>query len=462
MVILESLYVLEWLDVFMLRVLPTTLQHSTKVEQEKPAKVLVFTIQEELFETEFRARSPIDRLVLKKYLKTLKHVYPKFNVLAIDYDLSPTNLESDPGEQKAQKDLDEFLFSLTKKQMEETHDGTEQMDRTDEPSVHKVVLLKHFPVRNQIVCKRKIKWEREKYVNDIFFANSEVLHYGIFGPVVKYDDSDESFPAIVFATANRLRLPVMQFTCDDSEPSSRHDSNHKLIQRIKPINFLQALTTDSVKVCALDELETFQRCKDYLGSWTDDVKVIFFGGHYGRDDIYLTPLGNLPGVTVQAYTYFSMEHPLKQIGHFRAWIIDIGLGFITGMIFHKIWQMFHKCRHSQEDRFSQQVVLLAVNFLFLIGSVAGLMFLMAHLLATGMWMNPAPMLIGLFIDSYVATTGGDAHDAISNDLKSFLRGLFGSPSDGAPVLAFFFRGLFGVVIFWIAVGTAVGILSTSH
>ena len=121
----------------MLRILPLVAPHTAKVDRARPAQALVFTIQQELFDTEFKSRSPIDRAVLLEYLRKLVDVYPTLKVLAIDYDLSPND---NPAEQEAQVKLDTFLLSLIE-------------------TGKKIVLIKHLPVQNRQLCELKGIWE---------------------------------------------------------------------------------------------------------------------------------------------------------------------------------------------------------------------------------------------------------------------------------------------------------------
>ena len=68
MVLFGHFPVFEWLNIVMFRVLHTVAYPTMKIDDAKSdtgaAKALVFTIQQELFETQFRSRSPIDRSVL--------------------------------------------------------------------------------------------------------------------------------------------------------------------------------------------------------------------------------------------------------------------------------------------------------------------------------------------------------------------------------------------------------------
>ena len=467
MMILEHHYVLEWLDVFMLRIVAAVAPNTTR---EGPIEALTFTIQEELFEKEFYSRSPIDRTVLLKYLQKLDDVYftsnsaktAKFRnlkVLAIDYDLSPNNFNwshyerrheciiNDSSEQKSQDFLDKFFLKLIKKGV-------------------KVVLIKHISVRNTALCECKIKWEQEKYKQGILFGHADLLHHGSFGPVIKYVESEDSFPAIVLAAANDSKLPIIRFTCDDPEQSSGNDLSHASFHLI---NYLQAHAKGAVKVCQLKDVNGFDDCKRYYFSEnvasenTDKIKVIFFGGDYGKDDTYITPLDTQPGVVIQAYTYFSKSQhgQWTWLRVWGAWLGDIILGSGIGLIFHLIWEKFHDYRKCH--RFAPQVELASLNFIILIVILAFLVFLVAPLLALGVWINPAPIIIGLFIHSYMAaaTTGEGKVHGVSSSLAT----LFGIPSQ--QVLKgerhdLIFYLILKIAVFWSVLGLAVYLLVTHH
>jgi hypothetical protein len=148
MVILEHHGLLEWLDVFMLRVVST---YTSGFKDVGHTQAIVFTIQEGLFETEFKSRSPIDRVKFLEYLTLLNKVYKReefknLRVIAIDYDLSPNNYDmevykhdnkcviTDPEERALQDKFEdrfkEFLTSMLNEQM-------------------KIVLISHIPVKNK-------------------------------------------------------------------------------------------------------------------------------------------------------------------------------------------------------------------------------------------------------------------------------------------------------------------------
>ena len=492
MVILEHFPVVEWLNVVMFRVLHAVARPSIQTGHAESgktveAKALVFTIQQELFETAFRSRSPIDREVLLEYLIKLDKVYHlQGKVLAIDYDLSP-NYEAnkectikDSTEEIWQYALDDILLSLSRRGV-------------------KVVLIKHIPVENTTLCECKTKWELEKYDlgKGILFGNPDLMHYDL-GLVVKYAEREDSFPAVVraaekladpkkLAAGEKVRLPPMQLTCGDPKPSA-HESGDRTAQLI---HFSKAV--DSVKVCALDEPEAFKRCKDAWSAFgidTEDSKVIFFGGHYGLDDIYVTPVGEKAGVTIQAYTYFSQGDPLKTMLPWKAWGIEIAIGIVGGLVFHLIWHGFHHYR--QHGNFTLQFTMALLAFTALSAFIYFVGRWIADFLAKGIWLHPVPMFVGLFIDSYIATAtsteGGNTHEGAwrhptprviglfigrhmvatttieggdtpkgqaSNHFTSLLHKLLGIPDAHVSGLELFFRSVLKIVVFWITVGMAV-------
>jgi hypothetical protein len=141
------------------------------------------------------------------------------------------------------------------------------------------------------------------------------------------------------------------------------------------------------------------------------------------------------------------------------WGVDILSGFLIGWLFHVIWHKFHDYR--QRHIFSGQVVCASGNFFILILLLALLTCIAAPLLSQGIWLNPALIVIGLFIDSYVTAVTTGTHTAAS--FTSSLHPLFGIPS--ASVISrsdLFVHGLLKIALFWIVVGLALYMLITHH
>lgn len=422
----------------MLRVLPTAAPLTAQASRAAPAKVLVFTIQQELFETEFKSRSPIDRAVLQRYLEKLVEVYPAVKVLAIDYDLSPN--DDDPAAQQVQAAFDAFLSSLVQ-------------------AGKRVVLITHLPVANRKLCELKTAWEQEQYDKGILFGGSELLHYRLFGTVVKYAEREDSFPAAVRAAAHDGRVTRPRFTCDDPQPSSRESFAHK---GYRPINFGQAV--GPVRRCELYKLSGFEQCKYLLSQGTEAAEVLFFGGHYGRDDTFMTPLGDTPGVAIQAYTYYSLVQPLHQ-KHWQAWMIDVGMGVVAGFIFEGIWHGFHRAR--REAILARQLALALGNFVTLLGILVAVVAQFASWLIRGIWINPGPMFIGLYIHSYLATAtatdqGGRHGPHTVHGLAFLLKQFAGIPGPQITGWDRRLHWLFKVAVFWITGLMAVYLLLAHH
>jgi hypothetical protein len=523
MVILEHYHVLEWLDVFMLRAAVAIVPRTATVDPK--AEVLVFTIQDELFEdiNEFKSRSPIDRTVLQKYLQDVVRFFPHARVLAIDYDLSPNNYTlsqdmgqnkctiNDPNERKDQENIERFLGDFA------------QQGR-------KVVLIKHLPVQNRHLNACKVQWEEDQSRRGILFGQLDVLHFGLFGPVVKYVEHEHSLPSSVLAatkcTDTRVpELPAIQFPCDNGVPLSREGDGHKPLSgrskepaSVYRINYVQAYAKGAVQICRLYQKDGVERCQFLLRKRLENVPVIFFGGDYGRDDIYSTPLGALPGVTIQAYTYFSMHERQKRMSwwawgvmivvglgagvlsrwiwrefpkyyeqkncaplvylalctmltvliilvllglvagiHWSAWAIDILVGLGVGLLFHWIWGEFRT--HAGPEGIIQRAFLLLSNFIILLFILVLSVLAVGRALAWGLWINPALIFIGLFMDSYV-TAVTPAHEGSPHGGPCRLRALLGIPGPTTSKRALLAHWAMQDIGFWTIAGLAIYFLVT--
>jgi hypothetical protein len=117
----------------------------------------------------------------------------------------------------------------------------------------------------------------------------------------------------------------------------------------------------------------------------------------------------------------------------------------------------------------------------LAGLLIALLPIVVPLLACGIWINPALIFIGLFIDSYIATATAAAENfqhntvrdvatiTLSSDLHSSINPpnkrptfplyvLFGIPDSHVKGRDLLFYAALKITIFWITVGLAVFIL----
>jgi hypothetical protein len=323
----------------------------------------------------------------------LEGVVAKFDpsVLAVDYDLSPgcIDLDKDPNPAPgncgaeltrdigARRQLDDYLRSLKS-----------------------LVLIRPLPVEDMILCGLRRDWENGMRRAGVVFGESDLIHNRLFDVIVKYEDPPLSSPWRSFARqahdveAARRRSTTLTAaelrTCD-----TREQVRTREVRRadLHPLNFHAAAR--SVRTCELRTTESLAQCFSYYGR---GFPVVFVGADDGSGDLFHTPIGPKPGVVLHAYSTFSMTHPLRTF-HVLALVIDALIGTFTGLLLHRSWGTY--AEYGPAERLRR-----AVWSLLIVVGASGVPLVTARILmAWGLWINPGPMLVGLYFDSWHASLG---------------------------------------------------------
>ena len=393
--LLECAGLLDWLDVAMLHIVPETVR--PEPTRSVAPEILVLTIEPRFFETEFGGQSPIPRGAFTKLLKKLDTTFPP-NVLAIDYDLSPgcTHLKaSDPQLQCGQwlgRDAGEHEILTT------------YLRSRQRP----IVLIEPLPINDPVVCETRWRWVDETRAHGtVTFGDHHLVHHGFFDTVVKYEENPRSFAHQALCTAQ-----PQQPTCtkDGAPTSAEHTpqcATPPVEGRLHLLNFLHA-AAGGVRICRLWRLASVEDCAAIHGT---DFRIVFVGGNSDSGDRFITPMGPKSGVELHAHIAFSMMkgHGLAP-RHLYALLLDTFLGTVAGIFLSLSWG-----KHYATDRPAVRLGRALVSFGVLV--VAGVIpFLPARwFMLRGMWINPGPMLIGLFVKSWHASVIGDESRHVGDD-----------------------------------------------
>jgi hypothetical protein len=411
---------LEWIDVAMLHLVPS-IDLFSLVSGSAPVETVVLTIGPRFFEQDFEGKTPISRAPFVKLLNCVVRTFGP-QVLAIDYDLSPgsdelnrlhtnaaaavwTETSGDPCDGGAP------LHGVTGGQMLDAY-----LTSLGRPSAHRltpvsVVLIRPLPVDDPKICKNRLAWEAQMRQQKVVFGNSDLVHHSLFGVVVKYERVPESFAQRVHCERPKPPGahdgdPLHHGGCPGTPAETRTPSCMTIEQfrtrqvdpeRLDRVNFLQASTQVHTY-----ELAGFRSVRDFAEYHRRGVPVVFVGAAYDPSDRFTTPLGQKAGVVLHAYSAFSIGQPLKE-RHWPAFLIDVAIGTMVGWALSRTWGT-HYAMAGRARR-----VVGAGTSLFVVG-VAGLIsvFLARFLMSHGMWMNPGPMLVAFFIDSW--HTSASAHE----------------------------------------------------
>jgi len=420
----KSYHWLDSLDVISMRMAVTWLNLSPTENLPEEAKQqkssLVVTISDELFEQHFNQSSPLDRSklsdLLDKLLAPIPEDMPK--VLVIDLDLSPIKKRSDwtDAETRLYAKLKEFAYK------------------------RRIVLMTPLVVMSPEAIQAKQEWMQ--YLcegNDIYGASgihfaypdlqtelSYVLRHWVGMPSLA-ETAALPFPAAKPDYANTVwvsRLPCKLIENGDTGFINRMawQANPTPWKTEKvdlyPINWRIFGNIDVIRLIDSKMLDDLS-----LGKKLTDSRAVFIGGDYGLGDEYNTPLGRLQGIYIHAASFETQFHKVGKANKLLVFIVDIFLGILAGYAFKFTWAQYHLQRNKGEQLAA--VFFGSLHLLVLIGGIVVLMLFSGWLLIEGKyWIQPAPVLLGMFIDSQISHFHGPSvHDSINtsnNDRKDHL------------------------------------------
>lgn len=146
------------------------------------------------------------------------------------------------------------------------------------------------------------------------------------------------------------------------------------------------------------------------------IRYALLGSGYSADDVVLTPVGKLDGVSVHAAVAANPnESPSDGLGL----ALDIALGVGFAWLVHFFWYRYYGKPGATARRGNPQPN-LQLNYLWLVGlaAIAAVLAIMLSicslyaLVRWQLWVSPAGMLAGVLLDAFV--TGGvhEAHQAL--------------------------------------------------
>lgn len=288
---------LSWLVLFSL---PTTGSETTvKFQPGMPAVVL---IEEADFVTRYGEKTPLDRCVLADDIQRVLSKSPQR--LAVDFDLSPM-LGNNAMDAQCQARLDSLL---------------------DEHSERLIVLVP-FTTSNPALREKKHEWMNARCQAGLAFADGRLD--AAMGIVTEHDvgEADDLKARI----AEQMRDGPSAFICKQVQSASTPNANSWLNEQLSssdadihresaPLHFRSAIS--QLAVIPLDG-DTFESIPSLQGS------PVFMGGDWGRDDSFMTGIGEQTGAVVHGVRMVNLKEPIKSPSPLYAFLIDmaIALGF---------------------------------------------------------------------------------------------------------------------------------------
>jgi len=383
----EHKHMLVWLDAAMIRV--AGMGHPAAPAQSAADRPSIVMIERDAFETVFDDRSPLPRGRLVELLAQFDA--SRTRVLAIDIDLAPTVSERAEG---GVRPLDSALADL---------------------AARGVTVVLGLPPPAATAPGATLAWVRARCADGIRFGDvtlhqrlgvvsrvhgaaptlAHVAHQAAAAP----QDAGQHGTSAICVLAQQAGAETAFFDAVAHAGANEHDkaAPPESIPLSSVASNWATLRSDTHAV----QLRSGQAAIDDAGQLR---KVVFLGGAYDDGERMLTVGGAAYGVQVHAASFTSLATGTEDASLWTVATLDILLGLVFGFLFEWMWNCFKKL----EDRvdtcplpwlLSFYFVRLALFLCWLLPLVLAYLAIAASssLYAQGLWLNPGPIIIGMFL-----------------------------------------------------------------
>ena len=397
--ILEHFGMLKLLAKFSVLVVSSMAAHAPSqpvaIKSETPVVVVLGNAD---FVSRYGERNPLDRCEMALDIGRILKKLP--TRIAVDFDLSPISNPSDK-EQKCQAQLEQVLAANT---------GT-------------LVLLTPFAVTSEPLMQVKHQWMTTQCRLGLHFADGTLEQS--LGMVTEHSVGDD--PASFSRMAEQLHTGFSTYVCDQiaqvTEPQAnrwvnegwRPDAQATPAQNTEsePLN-LRALT----KTVAVIDIGSavFAQLPHLEGS------PVLFGGDWGRDDSFLTPIGTQAGVVLHAARFASLVDPVKPLALYWAVLGDIVVGLSFAWVIAQFLKVYVNTKRF-DLRYQHGVIptsfgaLAMFTFMLAFAVLVLFFFLVADYLFSFHGIVIAPLIIALsmLIDGFISGPIDQVSDLIEKD-----------------------------------------------
>ena len=416
MLVLEGFHVLEWLDAAMLR---ASAEQGQLLKRGKDAGAAyrpgIIEIDQPAFEQVFDEREPLERARLQQLLAQVARRDAR--VLAIDLDLAPAVYEQHaPGE----RPLDSLLDGLAAEGRQLVLILPEQSDRN-----------------------ANLPWLRARCAAGIHFASPQIRER--MGAVTRIELKSPVLAAVAFELAHGAqqqehRQPMPAALSEQKEGYRLADRVCQLARRARSEKELarwafepvihgdakdaaeqNAVTAPfhpaAVAPAFLDPTRAGVRLVDGKAGVAADAprkKVLFVGSTYDVRDRYTTAEGEQAGLHLHAAAYTSLGIGTADVNKYVVFAADIVIGVLLGCLFGGLWTLYGRAELAIDKRMADHdfsrlhrmgtlaefygirlMLVLVWASPFVIGALA--IYLSRGLLEQGWWVNPGPLIAGMFL-----------------------------------------------------------------
>jgi hypothetical protein len=407
---LEHLRLLDWLDAAMLRMVAPVISDNNGAEL--PQLVL---IDATAYADRFALRSPLDSAQLTTVVADLLAAHPV--TLLVDLQLEPALGEPEV------RPLDRLLQAAS-------HD----------PAGATRIVLPVPESRTPTVDRAALAWMRSLCESGVTFGSAQLLSH--FGAVIRIDDDPRTLAALARATP-RAQPGVREPHAPATSGTDARANGVACGLAANAPDLGTVLTLMSASDANEQRTEpmspgALKGVVDAAIAWRPDAtrvalsahppRVLVLGGDYDERDRFVTSAGNtpVPGVAVHAAAIAS--HGRIQTSHVRAWLFDVAVGTLLGMLFTALWTgvaRFSPLPPQPEPKrqgllwfalkawgqLSLATCVWAVALLIGWAFMAGSGILLKH----GLWMNPGPVVLGMFLHALLLKDDRQGHEAAHAD-----------------------------------------------
>jgi hypothetical protein len=389
---------------------------------------VVVLIDDQTFERRYLERSPLNRCRLLEDLTAIYAAEPR--LVAIDLDISPAALIAAARNNKSENSDARAAAKLPSEDEVACEEGVHRLIREKSSEKTKIgtVMMTPFPAVTTDLDEAQKTWVAEmKKAPYVRFGNADLpVEYGV---VVNQFARGDSFAGAAHdlydqlnpnrhTAAKQSALPVSAAHANATPatadmPKERESELERINPRlyvsgILPVSYTEeSKEEDATRSRIQPQPSTKEQVRRFQQRLTEALKqvpdrVVFYGGAYGMDDVFVTPLGQLYGVEVQAAAYLSR---IFKIGAKEglALLGDIVFALLFSLLIAFCWKRYFTKRMSTHPRDRQLAV---INLLWLAGGViAAALFLSGVSLLilrwSGIWLSPVPIAIGMLLDAFV-------------------------------------------------------------
>ena len=285
----------------------------TRVFDPSRLQAAVIAIDTPDYQGRYGGKSPLNRCLLAKDFADIQERHPAATV--IDLDLSPLP-HPDAKDLVCQRELDAAL----------DHART------------RVVLFYPADGDKALADPVTLDWARQRCEAGAAFGSAK-LHL-MFGTVTEMQEDGRHGIAYV------ARHPEDREICNIIGTSQ---SAAELQQRMAPI--LHVVPETPINFIAAARFVPPQLTLAQFKSFTAIPAgiTLFWGGTWGHDDEYLTPLGHRQGLVIHAAEWISLEHKARESAHLLAFILDVVMAYLFSMVIDCFWTLYAQCKRLEAE-----------------------------------------------------------------------------------------------------------------